>query len=340
MKKKIGETVVTSFSRFLIGLIKQNGHKRRRRRPGSCLAARGGGSCETGGCCCYISNRSVGYRAKHQLRAFARCQGDKKRKKTSFFFSSSTFFLLFFRFFFSTSSSSSSSSSKQHMSPASLAAARAVTPIDRLRREALERRNKQQQERQKELETTTTAMASTRKTATASTTTATTSATATEARALLDALLCWFKRDFFEWWDHPPCESCDAVVEDVEIVSSGVDGAKGNERRRWKPRGERSEKRCLGGTAPTPREESLGCGRVELWECVKCSNSSRVSSSSPSSSQKPPLLLRYPRHNDVPTLLLETRSGRCGEFANAFTAVCNAAGLFARLVVDFSDHVW
>lgn len=42
----------------------------------------------------------------------------------------------------------------------------------------------------------------------------------------------------------------------------------------------------------------------------------------------------------MPTLLLETRGGRCGEFANAFTAVCNGAGLEARLVLDFSDHVW
>ena len=50
--------------------------------------------------------------------------------------------------------------------------------------------------------------------------------------------------------------------------------------------------------------------------------------------------LRLPRHNDVPTLLLETRGGRCGEFANAFTVVCNGAGLVARLVLDFSDHVW
>ena len=52
--------------------------------------------------------------------------------------------------------------------------------------------------------------------------------------------------------------------------------------------------------------------------------------------------MRFPRHNDVPTLLLEeaSRGGRCGEFANAFTAVCNGAGLEARLVLDFNDHVW
>ena len=38
--------------------------------------------------------------------------------------------------------------------------------------------------------------------------------------------------------------------------------------------------------------------------------------------------------------ILETRRGRCGEWANLYTAVLNSLGVESRLVLDFTDHVW
>lgn len=47
----------------------------------------------------------------------------------------------------------------------------------------------------------------------------------------------------------------------------------------------------------------------------------------------------FPRYNDV-NILLITRKGRCGEWANTFTLFSCAMGWDARFVVDKSDHVW
>ncbi|KAI9076505.1 hypothetical protein K1719_041491 [Acacia pycnantha] len=69
-------------------------------------------------------------------------------------------------------------------------------------------------------------------------------------------------------------------------------------------------------------ETRYGASRVELYRCTICSK-----------------FTRFPRYND-PIKLVETREGRCGEWANCFTLYCRAFGYDSRLVVDFTDHVW
>ncbi|XP_015259936.1 PREDICTED: peptide-N(4)-(N-acetyl-beta-glucosaminyl)asparagine amidase [Cyprinodon variegatus] len=86
--------------------------------------------------------------------------------------------------------------------------------------------------------------------------------------------------------------------------------------------------RCGGPTthgqalSPTAEELRWGAQRVENHYCQSCQ-----------------LSTRFPRYNH-PEKLLETRRGRCGEWANCFTLCCRALGLEARYVWDSTDHVW
>jgi len=77
-----------------------------------------------------------------------------------------------------------------------------------------------------------------------------------------------------------------------------------------------------GSVPPSATELQYGGNRVELYYCEKCK-----------------VATRFPRYND-PSKLLETRTGRCGEWANCFTLCCRALGYQARFVVDWTDHVW
>ncbi|XP_070567617.1 peptide-N(4)-(N-acetyl-beta-glucosaminyl)asparagine amidase-like [Ptychodera flava] len=80
--------------------------------------------------------------------------------------------------------------------------------------------------------------------------------------------------------------------------------------------------RSVGMLDPMAEELKWGGSRVEGYVCNTCQQ-----------------YTRFPRYNH-PAKLLETRTGRCGEWANCFTLCCRAAGFEARHVIDWTDHVW
>lgn len=78
----------------------------------------------------------------------------------------------------------------------------------------------------------------------------------------------------------------------------------------------------VGSAVPNEEEHRNGATRVESYKCSTCLQ-----------------YTRFPRYNN-PGRLLETRRGRCGEWANCFTLCCIAMGLETRHVLDWTDHVW
>ncbi|XP_057333137.1 peptide-N(4)-(N-acetyl-beta-glucosaminyl)asparagine amidase isoform X2 [Microplitis mediator] len=62
--------------------------------------------------------------------------------------------------------------------------------------------------------------------------------------------------------------------------------------------------------------------RVEVHKCESCESEEE-----------------FPRYTD-PKILLTTRKGRCGEWANAFTLISRTFGYDTRIVYDQTDHVW
>lgn len=72
---------------------------------------------------------------------------------------------------------------------------------------------------------------------------------------------------------------------------------------------------------PTAEEKLYTARRVETYTCPQGH------------------ITRFPRYNH-PGKLLETRTGRCGEWANCFGLILKASGYDTRIVLDFTDHVW
>lgn len=79
---------------------------------------------------------------------------------------------------------------------------------------------------------------------------------------------------------------------------------------------------CRGYFPPSTDEAAWCVKLVEHFVCPRCQRS-----------------YRFPRYNHPHKLLL-TRLGRCGEWAICFTFLCICLEYEARLVVDWTDHLW
>ncbi|AOW03313.1 peptide-N(4)-(N-acetyl-beta-glucosaminyl)asparagine amidase [Yarrowia lipolytica] len=72
----------------------------------------------------------------------------------------------------------------------------------------------------------------------------------------------------------------------------------------------------------TPEEQKYDASGTEVHQCSNCNTE-----------------IRFPRYNDL-SKLMETRRGRCGEWAKCFAFFCRALGLRTRYIWNAEDHVW
>jgi peptide-N4-(N-acetyl-beta-glucosaminyl)asparagine amidase len=129
---------------------------------------------------------------------------------------------------------------------------------------------------------------------------------AAEEDRLIRRLLRLFKHEgFFSWVDSPPCPSCCCSSTAAAATTPTTTAFA------------RSD-------TPTPAEQSDDptISRVEVHTCRVCGTEAR-----------------FPRHASA-LKLLQTRKGRCGEWAHAFLAALRSQGVEARHCQDREDHVW
>jgi Transglutaminase-like superfamily/Amino-terminal Zinc-binding domain of ubiquitin ligase E3A len=79
--------------------------------------------------------------------------------------------------------------------------------------------------------------------------------------------------------------------------------------------------KAVGGAAPIAEEKRYLASTVEVYQCADGH------------------ITRFPRYNHAGKLL-ETKRGRCGEWANCATLCLRSLGFDVRLIIDWTDHVW
>ncbi|OUM58720.1 hypothetical protein PIROE2DRAFT_47715 [Piromyces sp. E2] len=75
--------------------------------------------------------------------------------------------------------------------------------------------------------------------------------------------------------------------------------------------------------ASNEEEKQYQSYRTEVYKCQGCGGNE----------------VRFPRYNS-PIKLLETKTGRCGEWANLFGAILFTCNFKTRFVNNYEDHVW
>lgn len=78
----------------------------------------------------------------------------------------------------------------------------------------------------------------------------------------------------------------------------------------------------INSSTPNQSELTGNASRTEIYICGKCKSE-----------------VRFPRYNKV-SYLCNSKTGRCGEWANLFGAVLLYFGFIVRFVDNFEDHVW
>ena len=79
----------------------------------------------------------------------------------------------------------------------------------------------------------------------------------------------------------------------------------------------------LGTCRSNDFEKKYQSYNTELYSCLGCGG----------------VEVRFPRYNS-PFKLLQTKTGRCGEWANLFGCILYACGFKTRFVSNYEDHVW